>query len=239
MPKPRSLSLLNKRIVTCRRCPRLIDHCRRSALQKPARFSDSNYWARPVSNFADTTTNPRLLILGLAPAAHGANRTGRMFTGDQSGNFLYRAMYETGFANQFHATCADDGLALHDALITAACHCAPPGNKPTREELDNCASWLDQTFDLMTDLRVILCLGRIAMDSALKMYQRRDWIHTRAAYPFAHGSEHRIPGTPVILCSYHPSQQNTFTGKLTQPMLIKVLKQARMLARQRGARPRA
>lgn len=239
MPKPRSLSLLNKRIVTCRRCPRLIDHCRQSALQKPARFRDSNYWARPVPNFADTTTNPRILILGLAPAAHGANRTGRMFTGDQSGNFLYRAMYETGLANQFHATCDDDGLVLHDALITAACHCAPPSNKPTREELDNCASWLDQTFDLMTDLRVILCLGQIAMDSALKMYQRRDWIHTRAAYSFAHGSEHRISGVPVILCSYHPSQQNTFTGKLTQPMLIKVLKRARMLARQRGSRPRA
>ena len=231
MAKPNPLSLLNKRIVACRRCPRLIDHCRRSAQQPPARFSGSTYWARPVPNFADTTANPRLMILGLAPAAHGANRTGRMFTGDRSGDFLYRAMHETGFANQPHATAADDGLALHDTLITAACHCAPPGNKPTPEELDNCTNWLDQTFDLMTEQGVILCLGRIAMDSALKLYQRRGWIQTRAAYRFAHGAEHHVPDAPVVLCSYHPSQQNTFTGKLTKPMLVKVFRRARKLVR--------
>ena len=236
MAKSNPLSLLNKRIIACRRCPRLIAHCRRSAQQKPARFSDSRYWAKPVPNLG-ADGQPRLLILGLAPAAHGANRTGRMFTGDRSGDFLFRAMYETDWANQPHATDADDGLTLQDALITAACHCAPPGNKPTTEELNNCTKWLDQTFDLMTDLRVILCLGRIAMDSALKLYQRRGWIAARSAYPFAHGAEHRIPGAPVILCSYHPSQQNTFTGKLTMPMLESVFKCAQKLVRQRAKGP--
>lgn len=183
----------------------------------------------------------RLLIVGLAPGAHGANRTGRMFTGDRSGDFLYKALHGAGFANQPTATKLDDGLRLIDAAVTAACHCAPPDNKPTTEELAHCSEWFDMTFDFMPRLRVVLCLGGIALRAVLKLYQRRGWVDKLAPYKFAHGAAFRFDGQsdasggatqvlpPAILCAYHPSQQNTFTGRLTEPMMQAVLAEAKAM----------
>ena len=242
----KNLEQLNRRIIACRRCPRLIDHCRKIGTEKRASYRDWDYWAKPVPNFGDLSSlsgrrgshireaatglgAARLLILGLAPAAHGANRTGRMFTGDRSGDLLYRTMYRSGFANQPTSQHADDGLVLCDALITAACHCAPPANKPTREELHNCGPWLEQTFDLLANLKLVLCLGKIAMDATLRFYKEKRWIDSMSHFPFSHGTEHRIEGAATILCSYHPSQQNTFTGRLTESMLMDVFLRARQI----------
>ena len=169
-----SLIQLDHDIKACNLCPRLRDHCRQIAQKKTARFRDHSYYGLPVPNFGDR--NARLLIVGLAPAAHGANRTGRMFTGDRSGDWLFRALFETGFANQPTATGIGDGLELKDAMITAVTHCAPPGNKPTTRELANCRVFLDQTFDLLPRLVVAICLGRIAFHSVLKRYKRKGWI---------------------------------------------------------------
>ncbi len=221
------LSELDARIVRCRKCPRLIEHCRETARVKRASYRDQAYWGKPVPNFGDPAA--RLLVVGLAPAAHGANRTGRMFTGDRSGDFLYRAMHRAAFANQAEATSRDDGLVLQDALITAACHCAPPGNKPTGDEMAACATWLDKTFDALPRLRVALCLGKIGLDAMLRLYKRRGWINTMSPYKFGHAAEHDIDGAPTLLCSYHPSQQNTFTGRLTDEMLLNVFRRARKL----------
>ncbi len=228
----RSLQLLNTRITKCDKCPRLRDHCAQVAVRKRASYRHERYFGKPIPNFG--APHARVLFVGLAPAAHGANRTGRMFTGDRSGDWLYRAMHEAGFANQPTASHADDGLRLTDALITAAAHCAPPANKPSPQELANCAPFLDQTFDLLSDLRVIVCLGRIGFDTVLKLFQRRHWIATRSKYRFAHAAEHRFENAPTVLCSYHPSQQNTFTGRLTHEMLLGVLERARDIARQKG-----
>jgi len=226
-----SLDRVNRQIRACSRCPRLLEHCREISRRKRASFRDQQYFAKPVPNFvaARDPHRARLLIVGLAPAAHGANRTGRMFTGDRSGDLLYRVMHQTGFCNQPLATHRGDGLELIDATITAAAHCAPPGNKPTMQELTNCATWLDTTFDLLPELNVVLCLGKIAMDNMLRLYKRRGWINTLGRYPFAHGAEHNIQGAPVIQCSYHPSQQNTFTGRLTEEMLLAVFQRSRYL----------
>ncbi|MBI1853662.1 MAG: uracil-DNA glycosylase [Planctomycetes bacterium] len=217
---------LNARIVRCERCPRLRAHCAEVARVKRASFRDETYHGRPVPNFGDP--HARLLLVGLAPAAHGANRTGRMFTGDRSGDFLFRAMHRAGFASQPTATAADDGLRLIDVLITATCHCAPPGNAPTPEEIRNCEPFLDATFDLAANVKVVIALGKTGFDSVLRLYQRRGWITRRSAFAFGHGAEHRFPGTPApaILCTYHPSQQNTFTGKLTPAMLDAVFARA-------------
>lgn len=219
---------LNDRIVACERCPRLRRHCRQIAIQKRASFRDQAYYGRPVPHFGDPRA--RVLIVGLAPAAHGANRTGRMFTGDRSGDWLYRAMHQTGFANQANATCRGDGLQLSNALVTAAIHCAPPANKPTGQELARCACFLDQTFDLLEPLSVVIGLGRIAFEAVLKLYARRGWVTKRSDYRFAHGAQHEFPAAPPILCSYHPSQQNTFTGRLTESMLRGVFERARDIA---------
>jgi uracil-DNA glycosylase family 4 len=227
---PVALERLNRRIVCCTRCGRLREYCAEVAQRKRAGFRDWDYWGRPVPNFGDPAA--RMLIVGLAPAAHGANRTGRMFTGDRSGDFLFRAMHAAGFANQPTALHRDDGLVLHDAMITAACHCAPPGNKPAREELANCEVWLDETFDILGDLRVVLCLGKIGLDAVLRLYKRRGWIARFAPYRFGHAAEHAIAGAPTLLCSYHPSQQNTFTGKLTDAMLREVFERARAMVEQ-------
>ena len=227
----KSFDRLNRSIIACRQCPRLIAHCRKTAREKRAAYRNDTYFGRPVPNFGDP--NGRVLIVGLAPAAHGANRTGRMFTGDRSGDFLFAALHRTGFASQPTATSADDGLTLSDVLITAACHCAPPANKPTRGELANCANWLSQTFDLMSRLRVVLCLGGIAFDAMLRYYQARDWIDQRAPYRFGHGAAYTFDTGPMLLGAYHPSQQNTFTGRLTEPMLDDVLRQARLAASRR------
>jgi len=234
-PPAASLAQLNERIVACARCPRLRHWCSQAARQKRPAFRDQAYHARPVPNFGQLSRGrTRLLIVGLAPAAHGANRTGRMFTGDRSGDFLYARLHETGFANQPEATDADDGLKLMDAVITAACHCAPPDNKPTGDELANCADWLRQTLDLMPRLRVIVTLGKIAHDAVLRQYRGRGWIDKLAECPFAHAAEYRFDTAPTILCSYHPSQQNTFTGRLTAPMLRKVFHRARRIVGKEG-----
>ncbi|MAE67801.1 MAG: uracil-DNA glycosylase [Phycisphaeraceae bacterium] len=227
-----TLTRLNDDIVQCERCPRLREHCIETARVKRAAYRDWDYWGRPVPNFLARSRphRARILIVGLAPAAHGANRTGRMFTGDRSGDFLYRAMHEAGLASQPTATDADDGLELIDTVITAAAHCAPPGNKPRPDELEACAEYLDRTIESMTDLRVVVCLGQLGMTAALKAFRRRGWIRRLADFPFGHGVEHAVDGAPHLLGSYHPSQQNTFTGRLTPPMLRKVMRRARTLA---------
>lgn len=178
-----------------------------------------------MPNFGDE--KGRLLIVGLAPAAHGANRTGRMFTGDRSGEFLYRALYETGFANQPESISADDGLHLRDIAITAAAHCAPPDNKPLPQELANCAEYLHRTVDLMPNLRGMVALGHIGFDTILRFYRERGWIETKKGIGFAHGAIHHFPSAPFIICSYHPSQQNTFTGRLTKEMFVEIFRTAR------------
>jgi uracil-DNA glycosylase family 4 len=206
---------LNRRIVRCTRCPRLRDYCRRVAQEKRKAFADWDYWGKPVPNFGDPRA--RLLIVGLAPAAHGANRTGRMFTGDRSGQWLYRALHKAGFANQAESESADDGLRLVDCAITAAAHCAPPDNKPTGEELVNCSGWLDETLDLLP-VRVIVALGGVAWRSCIDAARRRETF-SGARPRFFHGVEIKLGQDQWLVGSYHPSQQNTFTGRLTEAML--------------------
>lgn len=192
------------------------------AKEKRAAFRDQTYWGKPLPNLGRPSA--RLLIVGLAPAAHGANRTGRLFTGDRSGDFLFRAMYETGFASQPESLHARDGLKLIDAAITGVAHCAPPGNKPTPGELANCAGFLRETFELMPRVRVVLALGRIAFDACVKMYD------TRPRPAFSHGAVCRLsPRGPMLVASFHPSQQNTFTGRLTPQMMRDVFETCRKL----------
>jgi uracil-DNA glycosylase family 4 len=228
---PQSLPLplwetLQNDITSCNQCPRLRTHCTAIAETKRAAFRDHTYWAKPIPNLGDPSA--RLLILGLAPAAHGANRTGRMFTGDRSGDFLFEAMHATGFCNQPTSLHKEDGLELIDCLITATAHCAPPANKPTPEEIANCQPFLDRTIDAMPNLRGILALGKIGFDAALTIYRRRGWLPAKGKRPaFAHGACYRFDSAPFLIATYHPSQQNTFTGKLTQPMLQKIFSTAR------------
>ncbi|MGD9719878.1 MAG: uracil-DNA glycosylase [Pirellulales bacterium] len=216
---------LNERIVACERCARLRTYCQLVAAEKRAAFRHWTYWGRPVPNFGDPAA--RLLIVGLAPAAHGANRTGRMFTGDRSGEWLYRALHKAGFANQPTSHARDDGLQLVDCAITAAAHCAPPGNKPLPQELVNCHGWLEQTIDLL-HARVFLALGQIAWKVVLAECIRRGW-HTGRLPRFAHGAQVPLVGNRWLVGSYHPSQQNTFTGVLTEPMFDRVFRAARRL----------
>jgi uracil-DNA glycosylase len=224
------LTALDRAILACERCPRLREYCVRVAREKRAAFREWTYHGRPVPNFGDPAA--RILIVGLAPAAHGANRTGRMFTGDRSGDFLIARLHEADLANQGEARSRDDGLALRDCFITAVIHCAPPANKPTPNEIENCAPFLEQTFDAFPQLRVVVALGRLAFDQLLRFYRRRGWIERPAAYRFAHGAVHRFaPPAPSIVCSFHPSQQNTFTGRLTAPMLRDVFERVRTLSR--------
>jgi uracil-DNA glycosylase family 4 len=211
------LAVLQSEIVECRRCPRLRGHCREVAIVKRRAYLDQKYWGQPVPSFGDPQA--RVLILGLAPGAHGANRTGRMFTGDKSGEFLYRALYETGFANQPTSTSREDGLQLSGAYISASAHCAPPDNKPSREELLNCRQYLERELKLLKNLRVVVALGRIAFDTYLSIVQERR--------KFGHNVVHHLK--PALIASYHPSQQNTSTGKLTAKMLREVFEQARSL----------
>lgn len=214
-----SLENSNRDIVHCTQCPRLIQHCREVAELKRRAYRDWEYWGRPVPSFGDPAA--RLLILGLAPAAHGANRTGRMFTGDRSGEFLYRSLHTAGFASQPVSESREDGLKLHDAWITASAHCAPPDNKPTPEELRTCRRYLNRELKLLVDVKVVVVLGRIAMDSWLSAQRLR-----KADFRFGHNVLHTHV-EPALLCSYHPSQQNTSTGKLTQKMLDEVFAHAR------------
>ena len=220
-----SWKTLNRRIVACQACPRLREHCRKIAREKRRAFRDWDYWGRPVPNFGDERA--RLLIVGLAPAAHGANRTGRMFTGDRSGDWLYRALHKAGFANQAEATSADDGLKLVDCAITAACHCAPPDNKPTREEFEHCRPWLEQTIDALP-VRVFLALGGLGWKATVDQLISRDW-HSGRRPKFAHAAQVPLADGRWLLGSYHPSQQNTFTGRLTKEMLDDVFRAARRI----------
>ena len=219
---------LNRSIIRCARCPRLRQHCRRVAKEKRRAYADWDYWGRPVPNFGDPRA--RLLIVGLAPAAHGANRTGRMFTGDRSGDWLYGALCRAGFANQSTSHTRDDTLRLIDCVITATCHCAPPDNKPTPDEIDHCRSWLERTIDLLP-VRVFLALGQIGWKSVVREARRRAWL-AGPAPKFGHGARTALVDGRWLLGSYHPSQQNTFTGRLTRPMFDRVFVIARKLLKE-------
>ena len=223
-----SLTTLNERIVACNLCARLRSHCTEIARVRRRAYAEWEYWGRPVPSFGDPEA--RVLALGLAPGAHGSNRTGRPFTGDGSGDFLYPVLHEAGFASQPNSVSRDDGMSLTDLWITAVARCAPPGNKPTPEELRNCAPWLDQEMRLLTSLRVVVCLGRIAFDGLLAHAARVGALPKRAGFVFAHGAEYTLPSGLIAIASYHPSLQNTNTGKLTRPMLLKVFRRARKLA---------
>jgi uracil-DNA glycosylase len=215
------LELLNERIVSCRKCPRLVRYREQVAGTKRRAFLEWEYWGRPVPSFGNPRAN--LLIIGLAPAAHGANRTGRMFTGDRSGDFLYRALHRAGFANQLESVHRGDGLRLCDAYVTAAVRCAPPGNKPLPSEFRNCHEYLETELDLIRP-KVVLVLGGIALNTYLKILKDRGLIATLAQFPFHHGAAYKLPEhLPHLFCSYHPSQQNTFTGRLTDAMLLRAL----------------
>ena len=223
------LTVLQKEIVSCGRCPRLREYCAHIAAVKRRAYRDWEYWGRPVPAFGDPRA--RVLVLGLAPAAHGANRTGRMFTGDRSGEWLYRALHQSGFASRASSVSRDDGLTLRDLYITAAARCAPPDNKPTLEELRNCRPYLERELDLLRDLKVVVALGRIAFDQYLEVLKSRGLVASRSAFAFGHNRQFAIAtGQPVLISSYHPSQQNTSTGKLTEPMLLAVFRRARKAA---------
>ena len=222
---PPALAALEAEIHDCRRCPRLVAWREQVATEKRAAFRDQTYWGRPIGGFGDPAA--RVLLLGLAPAAHGANRTGRMFTGDRSGDFLYAALHRTGYANQPVSAHVGDGLALRDCWITAAVRCAPPANKPLPSERDNCAAWLRAELALLERARVVVCLGAFAWEAAFR--QLAPALRPRPR--FGHGVEAQA-GPLRVLGSFHPSQQNTFTGKLTPPMLDAVLERAGALADQ-------
>jgi uracil-DNA glycosylase len=225
----RQLELLGEQVAGCRRCPRLVSWREQVARERRAAFADQEYWGRPLPGFGDP--GARLLLLGLAPAAHGANRTGRMFTGDRSGDFLHAALWRTGFANQPTSTTADDGLRLSGARIGAAVRCAPPANRPTPAERDECLPWSVRELELMGKVRVILCLGAFAWDAALRLVLAAGGPGARPIRPrpkFGHGTEAHA-GSYLMLGCFHPSQQNTFTGKLTEPMIDQVLWRAREL----------
>ena len=224
------LEILNQEIIACGRCPRLRRHSVEIAQLKRRAYRDQTYWGRPVPSFGDPAA--RVLILGLAPGAHGSNRTGRMFTGDRSGDILYRVLHKTGFASHPVSVAREDGLTLHDLYITAAAHCAPPGNKPTPAELRNCRPYFERELELLPNLKVVVALGKIAFDIYLDTLKSRGVIASRAPFVFGHDLQYRIaPGEPVLLSSYHPSQQNTSTGKLTEAMLTSVFRRAARLAK--------
>lgn len=226
MPKKAELlNILREEIVRCRKCPRLVEYRERVAREKRRAYLDWTYWGKPVPGFGDA--NAELMILGLAPGAHGSNRTGRMFTGDRSGAFLYKALYDAGFANQFTWQRPDDGLELHNAYITAAARCAPPDNKPLPSEILNCRPYVERELEILRP-RAVLALGKIAWDVYLSILKDRGVIVSRGAYPFAHGSEAEFAQAGTRLFGvYHPSQQNTQTGKVTAAMYARVLRRIR------------
>lgn len=223
------LAVLNEAIIACRKCPRLVRYREAVARTKRRAYLDWDYWGKPVPGFGDT--HAQLLILGLAPAAHGANRTGRMFTGDRSGDFLYRALHSTGFANQPTSAQRGDGLALTNAYISAAVRCAPPDNKPLPSEFQECRPYLEAELDILKP-KAILALGSLALAAYLRILRNGRAILSQAQFPFRHGAVYKLPGDlPRVFASYHPSQQNTFTGRLTHAMLAQVLRRiARYLA---------
>jgi len=221
MLKPSNLEQLNEEIIHCRRCPRLVAWREEVARVKRRAYIDQEYWGKPVPGFGDPKA--RVLVVGLAPGAHGSNRTGRNFTGDASGAFLYPALHRAGFANQPTAESRSDGLVLKDLYITAAARCAPPDNKPTPEELNNCQPFLERDLEILKP-QVIVCLGRIAFERVLRIYSVRN-----SAWKFGHSALYQLEDGTWILCSYHPSQQNTLTGKLTVTMFDDIWKKAKSL----------
>jgi uracil-DNA glycosylase len=236
------LTVLNREVIACTRCPRLVEYRRQVAREKRRAYRNWDYWGKPVPGFGDPRA--RVLLLGLAPGAHGSNRTGRPFTGDSSGNFMYPVLYETGFANQPTATDRNDGLKLKDLYITAAVRCAPPDNKPLPSELANCSEYLDRELEGLKNVKVVVALGKIGFDAYLN-YLKRQLSHPnvaknttlgwgirfiKTAYLFKHGASYRMPNGKVLLASYHPSNQNTQTGKLTRAMFVKIFQEAARLA---------
>jgi uracil-DNA glycosylase len=228
MPAAATLEILNSQIVACEACPRLREYGAQIARDKRRQWRDWEYWGRPVPSFGDEKA--RVLIMGLAPGAHGSNRTGRPFTGDGSGDFMFPILYEAGFASQPRSYSRKDGLRLKDMWISAAVRCAPPDNKPSPEEQRNCAHWLDEEMALLPRLRVIVCLGKIGFDAMVGYFIRTGVLASRKGYNFAHGAEYRLPNGLHLLATYHPSLQNTNTGKLTVPMFLKIFVRARELA---------
>jgi len=228
MSLPPWLIQLNREVVACRLCPRLVVYRELVAREKRRAYRDCDYWGKPVPGFGDP--NARVLVLGLAPGAHGSNRTGRPFTGDASGNFMYPVLCDAGFANQPTAIRRDDGLELRDLYITAAARCAPPDNKPLPQELANCAPYLERELDGLRKVKVVVALGKIAFDAYLNFLKRRGLLKARAGYVFQHGAKYTTPDGKILLASYHPSNQNTQTGKLTRQMFVGIFKEAARLA---------
>jgi uracil-DNA glycosylase family 4 len=222
------LTVLNREVISCTRCPRLVAYREQVAREKRRAYRDHDYWGKPVPGFGDP--NARVLILGLAPGAHGSNRTGRPFTGDASGHFMYPVLHETGFANQPTATDRDDGLLLRNLYITAAVRCAPPENKPTPQELAHCAPYLERELAGLKNVRVIVALGKIGFDAYLDYLKRQGMLKTKKPYVFRHAAQYTMPDGRTLLASYHPSNQNTQTGKLTRPMFLEIFKEAARLA---------
>jgi uracil-DNA glycosylase family 4 len=227
-------------VIACERCPRLRRHCERIALEKKRVFRDQIYWGKPVPGFGDPRA--RVLIVGLAPAAHGGNRTGRVFTGDQSGNWLYEALHRYGLSNRPDSTGRDDGVVLTDAYVTASARCAPPQNKPTRREIENCRPFLVAEIAALDHVVIVLTLGRIAHGAWLRASGWWERLKPSERPGFGHGAEHRLPDGTLVVAAYHPSRQNTNTGRLTRPMWHAVFRRIRKLldekADVRGARPR-
>ena len=216
------LARLERDVISCRSCPRLVDWREQVAFEKRAAYRDEEYWGRPIPGFGDPAA--RIVVLGLAPAAHGANRTGRVFTGDRSGDWLFRAMYRAGLANQPESVSVGDGLELTGAWVTAAVKCAPPANRPTPDERDACAPFLEREFASLDRAQVVVCLGQFGYQAACAHFD------VRPRPKFGHGAEVAVPGGPMLICSFHPSQQNTFTKRLTEPMLDDVFSRAAALA---------
>jgi uracil-DNA glycosylase family 4 len=222
------LTILNREVIACRRCPRLVAYREEVARVKRRAYLACEYWGKPVPGFGDP--HARVLIMGLAPGAHGSNRTGRPFTGDASGKFMYPVLYETGFANQPTATDRNDGLQLTNLYITAAVRCAPPDNKPLPQELAECSQFLDRELAGLEKVKVIVALGKIGFDAYLNYVKRRGLIVSRSSYLFKHGASYRLPDGRTLLASYHPSNQNTQTGKLTRKMFIEIFQEAARIA---------
>ena len=218
-----ALAALEEQVTNCRRCPRLVAWREQVAREKRAAFADEEYWGRPVPGFGDPAA--KVFVLGLAPAAHGGNRTGRVFTGDRSGDWLFASMYRTGFANQPESVAIGDGLRLDGAWVSAAVRCAPPANKPTPAERDECLPYAAEELRLLKEVQVIVCLGQFGWDAACRL------LALRPKPKFGHGAEHPLPDGRTLLATFHPSQQNTFTGKLTEPMIDAVFARARELAK--------
>jgi uracil-DNA glycosylase family 4 len=231
-----SLTVLNRQIIGCCCCPRLVEYRERISREKRRAYMDCEYWGKPVPGFGDA--NARVLVVGLAPGAHGSNRTGRMFTGDSSGNFMYPVLYSTGFANQPDAKRVGDGLELRDLYITAAVRCAPPANKPTPQEISNCSVFFDRELELLSHVRVFVGLGKIGFDAVLEHLKRRGVVDRKSAYAFGHGAEYRLRDGRILVASYHPSNQNTQTGKLTQGMFRDIFARVHKIANEtRSADP--